>query len=853
MNTPKKFNDETIISTPKPAATSTVQRPQSTAHYKINKIPLIYSPESTTKTSVSDIDLTPCIDNVDNPQDTCNETLKQQRILTNKLLEKTKWIGLPSRYLKPSDTLQSSAKGSSDSTLNESDVLQPRFKTQAIEFTPDDISTPRSSEVSEISHSFIQHANTSSISQSIAELSAQIQNSNYSLADLCNKYCSFSLCNNSNKEGNEESFTPAEFAEAKLKAHEESWQKEFGLISGKSTSNESFFANNRSTQEDSKSLTRFFQLKSDFPEICLKASPEKPKQPIPLTDTSSFLETTDKLDELFKNNDKHFLNNTSDSTINISQLEKEMSFGDNTTNIMKYIRKTGSKKSTSPKPPETIVKYLPNKISENSEFKENVPPNKIPSNENRIKFIEPITVKSPNSTYFDSTEEKSTSSLGTAMSLESLPGGKLPIETNRVELVWGCVKIGKRHIETFTLRNKSQRKLRLQISSSNSNFRLMSDQSELESSSQLALLLYPLESRLITVVFTPACIGAIIGKLNFSPMCKDLQNQHVKRQQLMLYAYGGHSHIEIQNILKDTTMKMWLSLGKLNNRSLLNQKFIIQNCGNLPMFVLVLFGSKALYGQSGVSICPKEIVLQPKQSTTIVINYTPTKEDAKRLFNSNSNEVLELGYIQMINGAEALRGRIRRLCKKLKHYGNIDNLLLEKLNNQFPNEAIPQDVNQINETVGAMKTLMQNINTKEIILTVEKDTDSTLVGQIGGLDDTTIFQSLCEGMSTIVSSKTIVSSCLVEPKSLVLTPPRKVEDTVLIISQSNSSLQYEVTLMPADVLNVAPSQGIIRPEETVLLTISCKKNMQDKKNVKLLVYVDNDVFEIDIKVFYLKS
>uniref|UniRef100_A0A1Y1K6B1 Uncharacterized protein n=1 Tax=Photinus pyralis TaxID=7054 RepID=A0A1Y1K6B1_PHOPY len=824
------FSDETVLTTPKPRASSTIQREYHIRNPRLQKIPpLTFSPNTPDEVRTSAASSTSLgILNVDdirlNSLISTSEVTSITQVRQRSSINTSKDLCLPSRYLKPSEIyINSTCEVTSDSTVNESDLIdRPKLS-----FKPDDVSTPRSS------GAFTKVSITKqSTSRSIAELSHRVRNSDLSLAELCNQYCRLSDFNK-DVEFNEESFVPGELAADKFAEYENLWRKELSVLGGAKIRGDSILS--QFSVQDQLTVPEFFPKGSEsLDESLFKRSPEKKAMPVRLLQTT--LEDTKLETESVK------------SSFGVTELEDNFSAQDDTAKIIDLIAKMPEKRESRSTRPR----------------KENVRPQRLePSHfleisKNTLKVIEPLKDSenlSQELTYYDNTVSvghAGTSSVRTASSLDSLPGGKLPIETNRIELVWGCVRVGKRKIQNFILRNRSQNKLRLQMTSSNSCFRILSDHSELDSVSELSVFMHPSESRSFRVVFIPTSIGATVGQLRFSPATKKLEMQYQKKQVLHLYAYGGFTSVEIQDVLKDTNMKMWLSLGKLDNVSQLHKKFNIKNVGNVSAFALLRFTTKALYQSSKLLIHPTEIVLHPKETATVNLTYSPTKEDVKSLFETN-NQVMEIGSIQMVTGAEILRGRIRRLCNKLKvEYGKIENPLMERLSKKFPDEKMPSDLNQFKESVGCVKELMQNFDLNEITVTLERDDERTLVGQIGGMDESSMFHSLCEHMNTEVNGKLLTSACVVEPSSIILTPPTKTTDAVLLISHSSRSLQFETKIEPAGILEIFPGEGLLAPGETNFLQITCDiKRLQQQKYFKLFVYVDDDVSEVDIKVFVL--
>ncbi|KAK5647350.1 hypothetical protein RI129_002242 [Pyrocoelia pectoralis] len=825
------FTDETLLTTPKPRASSTIQKEQFVKHKaKLQIIPFAFSPDAPDQSRTSTASTASLgILNLDDVKlNSFINDLEVAQIDRKSSLDDSKELRLPSRYFKPSDGFtNSTCDVTSDSTVNESDLINK----QKLSFKPDDISTPRSSSTVpdyRTKHSIMRQIT----SKSIAELSYKIRNSNVSLAEACNQYCRrFSFSNEI--EINEESFIPGELAGDKIAEQEMLWRKELSVLGGVNIRGDSILS--QCGVQDPLSISDFFHKGSELAELVLKKSPDRKEAPIPLIDKTledSSLE----------------IGSDMKSSLGVTELEENFSLQDDTAKLMDLIAKMPERKSS----------------KRSKQAKENLRPEKqeksysLGKSENIVKVGEPLKDSqnfSQELTYQDNTNfiHTGSSSVHTASSLESLPGGKLPIETNRIELVWGCVRLGKKKSQNFILRNRAQNKLRLQITSSNSCFRILSDNSDMDSISDLSVFMHPSESRSFKVVFMPTSIGATVGELRFSPTSTKLQMQYQKKQVLHLYGYGGYASVEIQDVSKDTNMKMWLSLGKLDNISQLHKKFNIRNVGNVSAFAFLKFTSKALYQSSKLAIYPTEIVVHPKESAVVNLTYSPTKEDVKHLFALTNHQVKEIGSIQVVTGAEVLRGRIRRLCKKLKmETGKVENPLIEQLSKKFPNEKMPNDLNYFKETVGCVKELMQTFDLNEITVTLERDTDRTLVGQIGGMDESSMFHSLCERMNTEIDGKLLTSSCVVEPCSIILTPPTKMTDTVLVISNSNKCLQFQTTIEPPGMLDVFPVEGILSARETVLIKISCDLKKLHQKYFKLSVYVDDDVSEVDIKVIILK-
>lgn len=124
--------------------------------------------------------------------------------------------------------------------------------------------------------------------------------------------------------------------------------------------------------------------------------------------------------------------------------------------------------------------------------------------------------------------DRSTSSLRSGSSMDCLVNGKLPIESNRVEMVWGCVKIGKSSYQDFTVRNKSHKKLRMQMVISGGAYKFA--MSEAQQVTSVVVLMHPLETKSFCVSFSPVHLGACVEKIKFLPVGEvpQTRRQHMK-------------------------------------------------------------------------------------------------------------------------------------------------------------------------------------------------------------------------------------------------------------------------------------------------------------------------------------
>ncbi|XP_015438820.1 PREDICTED: LOW QUALITY PROTEIN: uncharacterized protein LOC107193823 [Dufourea novaeangliae] len=396
-----------------------------------------------------------------------------------------------------------------------------------------------------------------------------------------------------------------------------------------------------------------------------------------------------------------------------------------------------------------------------------------------------------------------------SVSGSTVAGEKIPIRTTHAALVWNSIKTGKSEIKEFTIRNTSNNKIKLQtiISDSEKNFRFLRERQAAGTS--LVLVLQGSESRTLSVVFNPHHLGAATGKIifrHYEPKREDCGESRPSKV-LFLYGYGGYSRVEISEAFKDTSGKMWLSLGTLNSSGSLNAKLKLQNTGDLCSYVKIKLVPKAVYPTmvSSWHVNPTELILNPKETQWVILEFHPRKEDLALLQRS---DVSHVGTILITHGDEPTRWRIRRLYNKMKEIGELNGNENEAFKNivhpicrAFPGEQLMSDINTIRDSMQNLGDLCRGIRQHEIMLTMEVCADETLTVLHDNADESQMFYSLCSDNSRVyegngesfLPSETLLASStfqhavntdnfIVTPSTVILTPPTKTEAIVTIKS-----------------------------------------------------------------------
>lgn len=152
--------------------------------------------------------------------------------------------------------------------------------------------------------------------------------------------------------------------------------------------------------------------------------------------------------------------------------------------------------------------------------------------------------------------------------------------------------------------------------------------------------------------------------------------------------------------------------------------------------------------------------------------------------------------------------------------------------------------------------MLQELSSKDIVITVEKDPNQIdMLGHLAGIEESSIFQTLCQESLdlTLTESSSATEKqkvVTVEPSNLVFIAPYKTKDTIIITSNCDAVLHYEVRTAPSDLLHIEADAFTVLPRKTTILKLRCNLSKTDKLQVgKVLLYFRDDVFCVNVKVF----
>ncbi|XP_076260231.1 uncharacterized protein LOC143196442 [Rhynchophorus ferrugineus] len=835
------------ITTPKPtrsriSATSTVDRSRQLKKMQ-NK-----SLESQLSGSLGVLSLT----NIDtsNIVETCsdreslNMILEQQRKLANSTLDRaTKVSRIPSKLLKP-DHIDGEGDTNyvipSESTVNESDLLTA---------TPKNTSTPRPS-----SADLVSEGPSVKLRDSIAHFT-QMLDSNMSIQSVAEKFLQIAQGNRSSLDHPERDsgmFIPAEEAASKLLADEMSWKRKHDL-----PVSQNFTSFGDGTEQPSLSIGEFFQQRSDPITDLQSVSPNKP-EPLALINSLSLSNTGLQMEP--KNG------YDTDQSLSVTAIQQLLAQSDHTPNkVIDYLLKQKEKPTRdtgiTSKDVSSNVFSLP--VSRDTSYTSSVSDNEalrtaVKEDKENIKPITDMSPRALTTATFQSNLHSSRGDTKTltspqsrsSSSLTSLPNGKLPIESTKSELVWGAVKVDRCVTKEFLIRNKTAKTLRLQCVLSSYEFKIRKDnRSDSDFLSACKFVLHGNESRPLIVSYIPTKLGNAVDELSFTPLDSNLTQ--TKKQCVKLWGYGGYSNVEFQNAVRDNTGKYWLSLGRLDNKIVMERDFTIKNTGNLPSFTYIKIIPKSFISLTNLRLEPNLFVLLPNEEKNIKVSYTPSAKDGRMLKQSlNALPVMDVGRLEIVSGPEASRARLRRLIRKAEEKNLEIDPLAKVLKGRITGEVFPADINKFKESPASMVELLDTFTRDEIAITIEQDPNQTLVAEYP--EDSALFQTLCQE-TTLITNETHVSQvhCRLEPPSLVLLPPNKNEDCFYLISEYSKVLSYEACLSSGG-LQLSPTSGFVNPGQTVAIKVKLVRNSRES-TFKVLVYIDNEVLEAEVKVLAVKS
>nr|CAI5832910.1 unnamed protein product [Callosobruchus analis] len=703
--------------------------------------------------------------------------LQHQRRLARNSLQRASITGIPSKYLVPNyskiDTISYN-----DSTISDSDIMG----------TPKNTSTPRTS----------QHLESTSTPYCPTAKSPSKPSS-----------CRSTSVPKKSEPKKDNSFTPAEQAASMLLADELSWKRQHQILPV--PTNEAFSILSEQPI-NSVSIGEFFQ--QNFENVSLfpgASSPPRATSPVPLVDSTVLSDISSKLDADFS------------GLSFIQQVIKDAECTPKSAaeKLLKNVEKISSsgKHSRTPSPHTSTkmshLKETPVRpMSKNSSYttdhsdnealrsiieKENKNTINIPSSSNNYRR----TLSPPRSTHSSlqssprscqsqaSGNSLSAPSRSTSSVLTSLPKGRLPIDSDRIELIWGCVKVGKCDTQEFRLRNKSSKKLGLQLIISGQDYKIRKDnRQDSEPLTSFKMVMQPHEVKTIT--------------------------RHFRE----ILAVTGHAKQQLVDGPEVFGEKYWASSSFHPS---------------LPGF------------EGFIQVTPSFFALISQEEREITVTYRQTSEDRAKFSKLvKDNMVVDLGTLIVTSGEEVTRGRLRHLCKQSiarnEAIDDLSNILMQRING----EVMPEDLVKFKEDHRNLEQVQKLLTRKEIVLTIEMDPDETIIPQF--LDDSDMFRTLYQEDSSAGLNEAAISNPIkLEPSAVILTVPKKKSDRLFLLSNRSITVEYEVTSRPAN-LTLHPKRGAVEPGKEAVINVSYDGTVPERRmEFTVTVSCDGQILETTVK------
>uniref|UniRef100_A0A1B6DKN0 Abnormal spindle-like microcephaly-associated protein ASH domain-containing protein n=1 Tax=Clastoptera arizonana TaxID=38151 RepID=A0A1B6DKN0_9HEMI len=289
--------------------------------------------------------------------------------------------------------------------------------------------------------------------------------------------------------------------------------------------------------------------------------------------------------------------------------------------------------------------------------------------------------------------------------------GNMQLECTHKTLVWASYPLHSKTQKTCMLRNRSVHKEKLLISSSNSCFKLLKDQKKLED--QIQLSLQPMENTTLTVVMMPTQAGACTSLLSIQRI-----NSSLEKKLIPLFGYGGKAKLIPEGVSRDPDQRMWLYL----DDNTLTTSFVLKNVGDAPAFIKITQGIQS----TGISISPPECLIQPGTDVKIEISLITTNDRLEYLLSQPGDSAVSVTKLILTLGDESTRHRLNRLHRKLMSSENnmdMDNVWkarLAVLNGLFSDQDM-EEVRALRDPLSSLDTLwLEGIHEWNIGVLVER-------------------------------------------------------------------------------------------------------------------------------------
>ncbi|XP_031635567.1 uncharacterized protein LOC116348640 isoform X2 [Contarinia nasturtii] len=273
--------------------------------------------------------------------------------------------------------------------------------------------------------------------------------------------------------------------------------------------------------------------------------------------------------------------------------------------------------------------------------------------------------------------------------------GEFPVKSNRSELNWSCVPLGKGVTKSFRIKNISDKWMAIQLEAIGTSFEITSH------GGKGKLILHGNEIRQIDVTFYPSYVGANVGKIVFKPANNWPDGT---MRFVYLFAYGGTAMLKLRGVERNfgnAATCLRLEVNETTSRlTSLTGYFSIFNTspvdGVVIMFIKPKMGNSSSFtlNESQIFIQSKKHIIKQSNACIIPIFCQLRHQDLEQIqmeFSEDEEDIV-IATIGFYYGPEPNRQRIIKILQQNRNDSSL-NKMYDVLRQGFP----PTDNDQFDE------------------------------------------------------------------------------------------------------------------------------------------------------------
>lgn len=321
-----------------------------------------------------------------------------------------------------------------------------------------------------------------------------------------------------------------------------------------------------------------------------------------------------------------------------------------------------------------------------------------------------------------------------------------------------------------------------------------------------------------------------------------------------LWAYGGNTALQLRDVERAPVGVSFLKMGETGNirSSQLQRTFSIYNKGPLNGIATIFVKPKnnQYANENHIQIEPSKCVIRPDSYADINVSYKLRRKDLEKL---KSSEVLTVGTLEVITGAEPNRLRIASILKRAGSANSFEQL--EFLVSDFPTAAndrfedFREDGDKIPDLFGCFKTSEIALTINSTILDETRDNCSDL-----SIDDTVLFKTIIETPKDDddddgpTHADQLNGTWSVVPSRLSMDTNANTHKTITIHSFFKTAQTFEIDSNNRSIFNFSRTSGCIRPggQCTIDIELKANPNSATYESTMIAIYIERDYLEIPV-------